>query len=269
MALAALFFAAALHAQTAPNTERAFRDSVVQKQLYLQNFSADEEVRAVWDGTLLRLPNTKTMAFAAFVPSSVEVSATHVRLHGTLQLVKRDSGSLRRLLLDATRMPTTVYVDLHGATASATLQQMRDLLFFKDINDALHHLPQTALSYIPPPNVEIKGPPPAKPACDCGDTAAACKGLTQEPASAGWKGPVLVGSMDEVAIGTASEQTLKFALQVESTGMVSGVWILRYAEAGAARTFSRSMGADLFKPATCHDQPTATTFEVTTQVQSN
>lgn len=255
-------------AQTSADPVRAFRDAVVHKQLYLQDYSAEEEIKATWDGSTVMTPRVRYRALAAFVTTSVEATPTRLRLRGGFRLVLRDPG--KHLLLDGVSLPGTITIDLRGTDAATSLLKLRDLLFFKDLAEAYRNVPAALRAYVPASNMDQKAAPvaPTLAPCDCADTSAACLGRNSQVNSPGIKMPHLISAPDADLPTTSlfTTQTTNVAIQVDETGHTTSAWLLKFGDAETARAVVLASAGYSFTPASCHGQPTPIIIESTHQL---
>lgn len=241
--------------QTQPSAERAFRDTLVHRQLYLRDFNAEEDVHGAWDGASLQMQAPRYHAFAAFIPTAIEITQLHVRLHGTLQLAKRTSET--QVLLAAETMPTTITIDVSETGPASVLPRLRSLLFYKDLSDALHGIPEPLQKQLPLYADPQRGRPAATPPCDCADVTPACAGRTRDIKSPGWKLPKVQRQEEAEMPANPSFRAYSaaVALEVDEHGSPTDVWLTSQSEADAGRPLALSATKWLYTPATCHDQP--------------
>lgn len=238
-------------AQRPMSPERAFREAVVHKQLYLRSHSAESEAHGVWDGAALHMNAPRYRALAAFETASVELHGAEVRLHGALRMVVRSADA--KLMLSADTMPMVVSVEVRGDVATA-LPKLRDALFFAGMTEAVQSVPEELRAWLTTGTQEKKGE--AQEACDCADTSARCVGRTRLNGSPGWKMPRPAAMVDtEGTLAGDKSVSARILLQIGEDGSTTDVWLLRPDGGQYQRSVAEAALREKYVAGTCHGEP--------------
>lgn len=251
--LGLLACAAVVQAQSATDAFNAFRDSVVQKQLVLRNFSGESNVKAAWMGTAIQLKDPRWRMFAVVQVNSVKMHGQQVKL----ECQRRVAGWSETKSLGAYPVvdPFQITVDLGGGDPMQVLPQLRDVLFYASLQDALRAVPKP-MSEIVPGHVKLKYPAAAKiQPCDCSE-ASPCARVMGAP---GFTFPKAVRTEVQVYSDEARQRRINgdvvTAFMVDDTGHPHDVWITQPLGYGLDQAAANAVFAYVFQPAACHGSP--------------
>lgn len=232
-----------------------FRDSLVGQQLVLRNFSGETTVNVAWGGgTQFALDAPKWQTFGLLKVRSVNQKDEQIRLdceRHVLALIGPNHLAPYPVV-DSVQ----ISIDLRGGDPTQLLPQLRDVIFFSSIKDALAAIPKPMRKIVPAR--EYKGVQDAngitKP-CDCSqdDPCASVKGAVgyMLPKAVHIEDPRF---SDEGRVRKINGNILT-AFIVDQTGRVRNVWITRPLGYGMEEQAAKTVSSYVFKPATCHRNP--------------
>lgn len=242
-------------AQSVKDGEKALRDAVLNQQLYLRGFAADDVVRWEWDGkTLVEQPPLAHM-LGAFTATSVRVKKHSVEIRGDLRELIKEGDSTLKLSAGDDKM--TIIAELHGADAAMLLPQLRSLLFYPNRETAIANLPSEYRSELPYTNAkQTQLIARHKQSCDC---ASACKASPSDREVVGISPPRVISAVDpgysEEARRAGFNGKVQIGLDIDPSGHPKDLWITQSVGMGLDAQAARSVQQYVFAPAKCHGKP--------------
>lgn len=242
------------HSQSATAAFDAFRDSVVNQQFVLRNFSGETKVHVAWTGSQLQLDAPKWRTFGVVQVRSVKMKGEEVKLECDRHVVLwSDSNDLARYPVGDS---IEISVDLRGGNAAQLFPKLRDTMFYSSTADALAAVPKLVQKMVPAHanKVAQSADGTVKP-CDCSDDdpCANTKGAQ------GYMFPKVVFTPDPEFSEEARKRKINgdivTAFMVDESGHVHDVWIARPLGYGLDEEAAKTVLAYRFKPATCHGSP--------------
>lgn len=245
--------AAQMSGQSAKAAFDAFRDSVVNQQFVLRNFSGETKVHGTWMGSDFQLDAPKWQSFGVLQVRSVKMRGEQIRLQCDRHVVLyNEANGLARYPIGES---VEISIDFHGADATQTLPKLREAIFYSSPSDALAGVPKPLQKMVPAhANSASRNDGITKP-CDCStdDPCATAKG------AAGYLFPRAIQTPDPEFSEEARRRKINgeivTAFMVDETGHVHDVWIARPLGYGLDEEAAKTVQAYVFKPATCHGNP--------------
>jgi TonB family protein len=236
-------------AQDVKDGETRLRDAVMNKQLFLRGFSAEDTVRWRWDGGSLVLQAPKIRTLGVMTATSVKVKGNKVEIEGERHTLVHERDTKYGLFPGKERV--SLEVDLKGADMATWLPQLPTMLFYSDMESAL------ADAKIQPADLDSKcctkkQAPDLKP-CDCASPAEEVCAKT-----VGIKPPSVLSHVepefsDEARLAKVNG-SVQVYLKVDAQGKPLDLWIMRSLGLGLDRRAGEAVSKYRFKPATCHGQ---------------
>jgi hypothetical protein len=129
------------------DAENALRDSLVNQQLVVRNFSGEEKVHATWNGSEVALdaPRWRTMGEVAI--SSVKLKGHRVIMSCSRHVIVKDNDGK----LEPYAVPSKMEIDveLGDADPAVVLPRLKDALFYGSLDEALAALPKEMRDRLP------------------------------------------------------------------------------------------------------------------------
>ena len=256
-------------AESAKDAVNAFRDSLEKGQFVLRNLSGEREVRARWDGTSLELDPPRWRTLGVLTTNSVKLSGGRLMLECTRHVVVRARSD--RVVLYAIPDPVEISIDLRGADPAAALAQVKDLLFYPSIQDALAAIPQVLREAIPAsidktPVENIGNFKPVKSICNCAEADCSTESPGEIEAMKGVVPPKIVRADDPVYSDQARDAKLNgsvnLRLIVDKKGRPTDVWVARPVGMGLDEAAAKSVLSYVFRPAMCNKTPVSVYLSV-------
>ncbi len=246
--------------QSAKAVFDVFRDSVVNQQFVLRNFSGEDKVHGVWTGPGVTLDAPRWHTLAELEVNSAQLERGTVVMNCSRRVLIRDSAG--QIQLFPTRANIEIDVDLAGADPEEVLAKLRDALFYPTMDDALHALPKH-VSKILPGRMDFKPgekPDLTKPSCDCAaDDNLAC--AVEHRKIDGVIPPKFLGGSNPRFTKEARKRKIGgdvyVALSVDTTGQPQDVWIVTPVGMGLDEEAAKAVLTYKFRPAMCHEKPAA------------
>jgi TonB family protein len=266
-AVAALVvFPALLRAQ---DDEKTFKAAVLHKQLFLRNFTAEDEIRGEWVDGQLQIAEPGVRTLGAFVAEQISIKADKIVLEGRRHTLERVSDT--KVILSAGGEQVRIQIGTNGVALSTVLPALTDGLFFPSPGAAIAALPARYHELLPAPvDKKCCSKPPAAPtqACDCADlTANGCQATQLAMEMQGMKPLKLVHGVDpemsEEARKNSYNGLVELSFDVDAGGHTDNLWIMKSAGLGLDGNAAKAVHSYRFSPATCHDSP------VTVQIYAN
>jgi TonB family protein len=266
VALAAI--AASATAQSVGDGERALRDAVIRKQLFLRGFSADPVVVWRWDGSTLAQQEPRVHTLGAFLGKSVKVRGDRVEIQGERHTVLRSSDTT--FTLSGVTDKVRIEIDLNGADMAGLLPKLADLIFYADQESAVAGLPSYYSASLPAPidqkccskklTVDLKR-------CDCASPSVAVCGKERPGVGmAGMKPPTVLSSVEpefsEEARRHKISGSVQVGLSVDASGRGHDFWLMKPVGVGLDAKAVEAVSLYTFKPATCHGRDVATAIYI-------
>jgi TonB family protein len=241
-------------AQVVGNSEKLFRDAVLEKQLYLRGFSADPIVHLHWRGSGLEGDTPQTRTVGVLVAHKVMVKRESITIFASRYTVLRGGSS--GFLLAAADTPVEVDVDLHGADLATVLPGLADRIFYADQAEALADIPKTYRTALPG-DADTFSKRPARPVCDCDARGTeACQdkqptGGAEPPRSLSMVNPAFTFK----ARAAHHSGISRLALTVTDEGKPDDIWIAYPTGYGLDAQAVKAARRYTFAPSTCHGKP--------------
>lgn len=256
-----------LYGQSATAAFDAFRDSVVNQQLVLRNFSGETTVHAVWTGNDFALDAPKWRTFAVVEVRSVKMKGEQIELDGDRHVMLWNDAN--KLAQYAVGDPVEISVDLHGGDAAQILPRLRDAIFFTSIEDGLAEVPKPLRTMVPG-HADQLVPHPASGSkrCDCSE-AGPCATVK------GAQGFVLPKAVHTANARFSDEGRSRkisgdvvTAFVVDEAGHVRDVWVARPLGYGMDNEAAKAVLSFVFQPASCHGTPISMPLTILTNFRT-
>lgn len=243
--------AASAYAQNPKDAEKALRDSLVKKQLFLRGYSADATVNWKWDGSKLVETDPQYLALSAVTVKSVKLSGAHLNIQGDRQILVRTDG--RNAQFAPETIPVTIDVDLGSGDAVKILPEITSTLFYSEMNSAIRDLPNSVVGLIPTP------PKPSATATECDCThAASCSDYIAYTEMKGVKAP----SVKNPASAPADAVTVTVVPALDEAGKLQSLWLGRPLDPASDQTALQQAKGYTYTPAMCHADAVGTAFRL-------
>ena len=259
-----------MNAKSDKDAESGFRDSVVNKQLVLRNFSGEDKVHAEWTGTAVALDVPRWYTMGEVEVRSVKLKGQKLIIDCERHVLIRDENGQIKLYPIPT--PIEIDVELGGADPGEVLPILKEALFYDTINDALTSLPKDVSAVVPARMDFIPGQKPdlSKPPCDCAaDDRSAC--ADEHRKVDGIVPPRFLKGKDPELTDEARKHNLDVhvdvALTVDTAGHPEHVWVVKPAGMGLDEEAAKAVLTYAFRPATCHDKPVSVYLNVDVRFQ--
>ena len=241
-----------LHGQSVKAAFNAFRDSVLNQQLVLRNFSGETTVHAAWTGAQFELDQPKWRTFGVLQTRSVKMKGDEVQLQCERHVLARNGSDS----LEPYSVVDSVYitVDLNGGDAGQLLPQLRGAIFYSSTADALAAIPKPLQSLVP--GHTQANPAVGWPSCDC-DKGAAC---ATRPIVVYTEAP----AYSEEGAKRKINGSVVTAFIVDEAGHAHDVWITQPLGYGMDEKAAEVASTYRFQPATCHGK--AVSVPLTTEI---
>jgi hypothetical protein len=249
-----IFSAGQVHGQSTKAALDAFRDSVVDQQFVLRNFSGETKVKVAWGGTKFALGAPGWQTFGVLKVRSVKQKDEQIRLDCERHVLGWNGpNSLGPYpVVDLVQ----ISIDLRGGDPTQLLPQLRDEIFFSSIADALPAIPKPLRKMVPAhENNGVQNATGMTKPCDCSedDPCASVKG------AAGFVFPKIVHAADPRFSDEGSRRklngTVVTAFMVDDKGVTHDVWITRPLGYGMDEQAAKAVFNYVFQPATCRGAP--------------
>lgn len=239
---------------------KAFRDSLANDQLVLKNFSGEDKVHGVSTGTGVTLDVARWHTLSQLEVNSVKLDGqTLVMSCSRSVLIKDSAGQVQSF-----SPPTEIEIDveLGDSDPAEVLPKLKDALFYPTIDDALHALPKHLREVLPGRMNFKPGEKPdfTGPLCDCAmEDERACE--AEHRKVDGIVPPKYLGGSDARFSKEARKRKISgdvyVTLTVDSAGQPQDVWIVKPVGMGLDEEAAKAVLTYKFRPAMCHDNPTA------------
>lgn len=256
------------------DAENTLRDSLVNQQLVLRNFSGEENVHASWNGSEVVLDAPRWRAMGEVAIRSVKLKRHRLIMSGSRYVMVKDKDG--KAVRYAIPSKMEIDVELGDADPSVVLPRLKDALFYGSLNEALAALPKDIRDRVPgsmdfDPRKPMKEPDPSKPMCDCAaQDKTQCEADTLQ--TQGVVPPVVVKQNDP-ELTDESRRVGPFDAHVDvqfivnTTGQPQDLWILKPAGMGLDEAAAKSVLKYVFRPARCHGNPVAVYLYVDVRFQ--
>jgi hypothetical protein len=256
------------------DAENALRDSLVNQQLILRNFSGEEKMHANWNGSEIALDGPRWRTLGEVVVDSMKVKGHRLVMSCSRHVLLKDKDGK----IEPYAIPSKMEIDveLGGADPTVVLPRLKDALFYSSLNEALAALPKEVRNRVPgsadmDPFNPVKVADPPKPMCDCAaqdKTGCAARAVTTQ----GMVPPVVVKQnnpqlTDESRRAGNLDAHVDVGFTVAKDGQPQDVWIVKPAGMGLDEAAAKSVLKYLFRPAMCHDKPVAVYLMVDVRFQ--
>ena len=248
-------------AATGQEPAAAFRASVLDRQLYLRDFNADDDIKARWIDGHLEVPAPSARSLAIFSADKVETRSDSIQLSGRRFIVFRRNAS--ELGISPYGEPVHIRVDLDKTDLASLLPRLKDALFFPSGSAALAALP-TRFKFSLPSCIDRKACPlePRSPdtACDCADLSAnGCHATEITSTMQGVKPPKVTHEVDPSFSDKARQAkfagSVEIGLVVDTKGESGDFWVVRSPGLALEAKALAAIREYRFSPATCRGKP--------------
>lgn len=232
----------------------ALQTALRGKPLALRTYSTDPVVKYTWvEGKLV--PDTISLhGLDAFFTDTVKQKGSSILIDGHVETLVRDAGKIAPM----GKMPMQIEVDLQSGKPDTVIPQLKALLFFPSLKDALDNLPPYVSDFIPYP-VDGK----FQVTCNCTHifqngkwTSVTAKDGTLVPPVIVTKAPDT--GLNQMAINEKMSGTITLISRVGDNGRVDEVWVAKPLGADLDQSAGKAAWDTVFRPATFNGQPVGT-----------
>lgn len=136
-----------LHA--ADTIATSLKATLLGKQLFLRNFSAEKEQKFLWkDDHLAETTTAGVHALIAFVPRRISGDNSKVSMHGNCFIAIFDSQT-QKLVLSTFPQEISLQITFQQAPSAAAEQLVENFLFFPDAETATRAVPPAWKTLVP------------------------------------------------------------------------------------------------------------------------
>lgn len=272
LGLLLLLFAPNLHA--ADTIASSLKATLLGKQLFLRNFSAEKEQKFIWkDDHLAETTSPGVHALIALVPRRISGDDTSVSIHGKCFIAMFDNQT-HKMTLSSYSQEISLQIIFQQPPSAATEQAVENFLFFPDAETASKAVPPAWRSFVPLNAQSLLDGSPLMI-----ETASGWKQVGHDDPNL--QGPVPVDRdghpVKKPATPTPPKPFSRFAalhrgalgLLIDPSGKIRDVWILSpVSDMEVTDSFVRFVSSDSarFKPAQWQDQPVRCILPVFTEV---
>jgi len=233
------------------------------KKLVLRDFSAEPVVHYSWvDGSLAE-PAVAVRTPAVFIPKDVKLKGGVLTIQGARATIEREPDKDKLGLSPASRV--TLEIQLGSADPKAVIPQIRQLVFFPDIDAALATLP---------PDIAVRLEPKskAKPDCKCTRIRQGNTWIQIALTDPRLKPPEILQKVEpeftEEARAARMHGLVTFTFLLDEHGAPADLWLIHALGLGLDETAHAALKKYRFAPAMYEQKPVATrlTLEVNFQV---
>ena len=243
---------------------RGLEDALNGKQLVLRNYSAEKIAKYEWvDGKLADAPaNVHTLGI--FVPSSVKIKVQELSISGTRATVIRDAKTNKLGL--AGKSHAEIEIDLNGADGARVFPQLRSLLFFPDLAQAIAGLPERLARFTPAfvPNHVSVDP------CHCEQFFRDGEWVEVPEHDSRLIPPILIHAEDPKFTSDArgvKVGAVRVTMLIDSKGNPTDIWLVVSQGYGLDESVEAAVQTYRFNPARYDNQPVAIELDVDVNFQ--
>ena len=256
--------AAQMCAQSGETAFDAFRDSILNQQLVLRNFSGEAKVHAVWTGTQFAVDAPRWHTFGVVQVLTVKMKGEQIKLDCDRHVVLWDEANSLARYPDGD--PVEIFVDLKNGDAAQLLPRLRDAIFYTSTADALAAVPKP-LQKVVPAHVSRVAPNAVTKPCDCSEDDPCAN--TKD--AVGYMYPKVIYAPDPRYSDEGRTRKINGSIMttliVDETGRVHDVWVARPLGYGMDEEAAKTVLGYRFKPASCHGNPISVPLNVVMSFQ--
>lgn len=232
----------------------AFRNSIMDRQFVLRNFSGGTKVQVALKGTQFELDAPSWRTFGLLKVRSVSEKDEQIILECDRHVLA--FIGLNKLAPYSVIDSVQILIDLRGGDPNQLLPQLQNAIFYSSVDDALAAIPKPLQKMVPAREYKgIQNPKDITKPCDCSvdDPCASVKGAP------GYVVPKAVRTPDPDYSDEGRSRKLngmiRIAFIVDDKGDPIDVWITRPLGYGMDEQAAKTLSNYVFKPATCHGSP--------------
>lgn len=249
--LAVVLAATTAVAQSPKDAEKALRDSLLKKQMFLRGYSADTTINWKWDGSKLVETDPQFLALSAVTVKTVKLNGTHLAIQGDRQILVRSEG--RNAQFSAETVPVTIDIDLGSGDPAKILPDVSAAIFYSEMNSAIRDLPNAVVGLLPSP----PKPPATSDTCDC-KSSSSCSDYIGYVEMKGIQLP----AVKTPAAPPADAVTVTVVPSLDEAGKLQALWLGRPLDPASDLAALQLARGYSYTPATCHDSPVGTAFRL-------
>jgi TonB family protein len=243
---------------------RGLEDALKGKQLVLRSYSADKIAHYDWaDGKLVDAP-ASVHTLGVFDATSAKLKGQKLSISGSRATLIRDAKTNKLGL--ASKSQVEIEINLNGADAASVLPQLRTLLFFPDLAQAIAGLPERVAKFVPASVPRDVSPDP----CHCQQLLRDGEWVKVPLSDSKLSPPTLIHAEDpnytSDAMG-AKVGPVRVRMLIDTEGNPTDLWLTVSQGYGLDESVEAAVQKYRFNPARYDNKPEAVELEIEVNYQ--